>query len=178
MRGAGQAGGGGEPHAEKQAGPRSRTTRHTWRSTQLALTILRGLRYPSRKARSSARPARVVRLFVWPRHTNGTVAVAPLDPCARGKRASGGIREGRAHGHAAVCDGDACVWRAVSSAQRGNVCAERGRCRCTTAGARRTVHGHGCSCTIRGERLSHRCYWHCLVHADAAERQRHAHECC
>ena len=54
------------------------------------------LRYPSRKARSSARPARVVRLFVWPRHTNGTVAVAPLDPCARGVRASGGKGEGRA----------------------------------------------------------------------------------
>ena len=93
-----------------------------------------GLRYPSRTARSSARPARVVWLFVWPRHTNSTVAVAPLDPYARGKRASGGIREGRAHGHAAVCDGDARVWRAVSSAQRGNICAERGG-RCSSCSA-------------------------------------------
>ena len=38
-------------------------------------------------------PARVVGLLAWPRHTNGTVTTAPLDPCARGMSAPRGIRE-------------------------------------------------------------------------------------
>ena len=53
-------------------------------------------RYSSRKARSRLGPARVVRLFVWSRHTNDTVAVAPLDLCARELNAHGGISQRRA----------------------------------------------------------------------------------
>ena len=48
------------------------------------------LRYSSHTARSGLGLARVVRLFVWPRHTNGTQAVAPLDPCACEVHAQGG----------------------------------------------------------------------------------------
>ena len=40
------------------------------------------LHYCSRKARSRLGPARVVGLFVRPRHTNSMVATSPLDPCA------------------------------------------------------------------------------------------------
>ena len=40
------------------------------------------LRYSGDKATSDLGLARVVGLFAWPRHTNGMVATAPLDPCA------------------------------------------------------------------------------------------------
>ena len=43
----------------------------------------RSLRDSSRKAGSRLGPARVVGNLAWPRHTNGTVATAPLDLCAR-----------------------------------------------------------------------------------------------
>ena len=49
-----------------------------------------GLRYSTHTARSSARPARVVGLFAWLRHTNSMVATAPLDPCAREMNAKRG----------------------------------------------------------------------------------------
>ena len=48
------------------------------------------LRYSSRKAKSGHGPARVVGVLAWPRHTNCTVATAPLDPCARGTSAQRG----------------------------------------------------------------------------------------
>ena len=48
------------------------------------------LRYSSRKARSGHGPARVEGVLTWPRHTNFTVATAPLDPCVRGTSAHRG----------------------------------------------------------------------------------------
>ena len=49
-----------------------------------------GLRYSSHTARSGLGLARVVRRFVWPRHTNGMLSTTPLDPCARGTSAQRG----------------------------------------------------------------------------------------
>ena len=54
-----------------------------------------GLRYSSHMARSELGPDRAVVLWVllvWPRHTSGTVATTPLDPCARELGARGGNR--------------------------------------------------------------------------------------
>ena len=50
----------------------------------------RGLRYSSHTARSGPGLARVVRLFVWPRHANGVLSTTPLDPCACEMSAQGG----------------------------------------------------------------------------------------
>ena len=56
------------------------------------------LRYSSHTARSGLGLARVVRLFVWPRHANGMLSTTPLDPCACEMSAQGGNkrRTGRA----------------------------------------------------------------------------------
>ena len=48
------------------------------------------LRYSSHTARSGLGLARVVRLFVWPRHANGMSSTTPLDPCAYEMSAQGG----------------------------------------------------------------------------------------
>ena len=58
--------------------------------------------YSSRKARSGLGLARVVRLFVWARRTNGTVATAPLDPCAREMNAKRGNTRRGWTGHGEV----------------------------------------------------------------------------
>ena len=45
---------------------------------------------PQGKVRPRPGPARVVGVLAWPRHTNRTVATAPLDPCTRGTSAQRG----------------------------------------------------------------------------------------
>ena len=75
----------------RRCAPRSRARWRRRRSQPSAeASCAPWLRHSSHTARSGLGLARVVRLFVWPRHANGILSTTPLDPCACEMSAQGG----------------------------------------------------------------------------------------